>query len=173
MQARHEQHGCNGPQQDSSRSLTPANAAQRLQMAQRYFAAAATGEMPLWNTLVAMDALVPLINASDRGWREGNDGLIARVVDEAYGLAPRLASSSGDAIPQDAVFFGLGSMAAALADPEASHMADRVAFSRMLVCRLSLAFDEKGMAERGYPLRSEVHARLGLIAVASPSPAFH
>lgn len=46
--------------------LSPTDAAQRLQTAQQYFAMAANGDLPLRNTLIAMDGLPDRIKPADR-----------------------------------------------------------------------------------------------------------
>lgn len=146
---------------------------QRLEFVAQRLAAAARGELALWNALLALDRAMPLLNDLDGGWRDGNGELIAAISADAHRCAVPLADALTEHVPRDRVFFGLSAFSVLLEDGRMPHAADRVAYARLLLCRISIVLDEAALADRGHPLARETYASLAAMGGLSQSNTIH
>lgn len=146
---------------------------QRLEFVAQRLAAAARGELALWNALLALDRAMPLLNDLDGGWRDGNGELIAAISADAHRCAVPLAEALTEHVPRNLVCFGLSALSVLLDNGRMPHAADRVAYARMLMCRISIVLDEAALADRGYPLVRETYGSLAAMGGLPHSTTIH
>lgn len=154
-------------------TAAPFTHGERLAFVAECFTSAVTDDVVIWNTLLAMDRAMPLIKDADPEWRAAGRAEIDVICAQIYRVGPMLADVLDGQVPRQMVLFGLASMASALRSSEATHLSDRAAYARILLCRLSIVLDLAALADRGYPLADEVEAHLALFTRSSPSEAVH
>lgn len=149
----------------SDPAVTPA---QRLVLIADYAQTAASGLYPAWGAALALDKLVSLLDEPSN-WRGDNAGMVASAAGALRRLSLILPDHVGESISRQHIYLGLGSAVVLLEDAAPTCLNDRIAYIRILACKLSIILSEREIEARGHQLISEFRATIAQTLPNAPS----